>query len=200
MAITEERRAQLVRTAAREFAGSGYQRASLNAIIRDCGLSKSSFYNILDSKLALYDLVVTDISRQLSRELDLPAPATFADGDFWQKIVDVIVTLTQVLTNDDVYADLAQMLYDTQPPDEQNEAARVLASASQWISDVVRAGREAGAVRDDLPISLQGELAFTMLRTFDEWSVNNLDTIPADQLTALVDAQLAALRRLFAPA
>lgn len=71
--------------------------------------------------------------------------------------------------------------------------------ASEWIREVVRVGRACGAVRDDLPISLQGELAFTMLRTFDEWSVNNLDTIPPDRLTALVDAQLAALRRLFAP-
>ncbi|WP_235940873.1 TetR/AcrR family transcriptional regulator [Paramicrobacterium fandaimingii] len=194
-----ERRTALVRTAAREFAASGYQRASLNAIIRECGLSKSSFYNILDSKLALYDLVVIDVAQQLTAELALPAPATFRGDAYWQRIVDVIVRLTQVLTSDDVYADLAQMLYDTQAPDEPNEAGRILDAAGEWIREVVRVGRECGAVRDDLPISLQGELAFTMLRTFDEWSVNNLDTIPADRLTALVDAQLAALRRLFAP-
>lgn len=198
--MTEVRRTQLVRTAAREFAVAGFERSSLNAIIRECGLSKSSFYNVLDSKLALYNLVVSDIARQLSDDLQLPAPAAFAGRDYWQKIVDVIVRLTQVLTSDDVYVDLAQMLYDTQAPDDPNEASRVLEAAGQWIRDVVQVGRDSGAVRDDLPVSLQGELAFTMLRTFDEWSVRNLDTIPPDRLTGLVDAQLAALRRLFAPA
>ncbi|PFG31702.1 TetR family transcriptional regulator [Paramicrobacterium agarici] len=199
VAMSDERRDQLVRTAAREFARAGFERASLNAIIRDCGLSKSSFYNILDSKLALYDLVVRDISQRLVRDLDLPAPTSFGDSAYWQTVVDVIVRLTQVLTSDDVYTDLAQMLYDTQAPDEPNEADRVLDAASAWIRELVHVGRDCGAVRADLPVSLQGELAFTMLRTFDEWSVRNLDTLPPDDLPALVDAQLAALRRLFAP-
>lgn len=200
MTVTGERRTQLVRTAAREFASAGFERASLNAIIRDCGLSKSSFYHLLDSKLALFNLVVSDISAQLSDDLDLPEPDAFSGREYWQRIVDLIVRLTQVLTSDDAYVDLAQILYDTQAPNEPNDAARALESAAQWIRDVVQAGRDSGAVRDDLPVSLQGELAFTILRTFDEWSVRNLDTIPADQLPALVDAQLAALRRLFAPA
>ncbi len=199
MAITQERREHLVRTAAREFAEVGFEQASLNAVIRHCGLSKSSFYNLLDSKLALYDLVIADVSQRLTRALDLPAPEDFGDDRYWSHVVDLIVRLTQVLTSDDLYVDLAQLLYDTQAPDGSLEARRVLAAAEQWVRDVVSVGRECGAVRTDLPVSLQGELAFTMLRTFDEWSVRHLDEIPADQLEGLVDAQLAALRRLFAP-
>jgi AcrR family transcriptional regulator len=62
--LPPRRRETLLATAAREFAGAGYQRASLNRIIRSCRMSKSSFYHYFDSKEALLDAVVERIAEQ----------------------------------------------------------------------------------------------------------------------------------------
>lgn len=197
MAMSEQRREALVRTAAEEFAAAGYDQASLNDVIRRCGLSKSSFYHVLSSKRELYDLVVSDATQAFAATLALPAPEEFSGPQYWDRIVDLIVRMTQVLTSDDLFVDLGHILYDAQAP-EDSAAQQAVDAAEEWICRLVMVGRDCGAVRDDLPASLQGRLAFTTLKTFDEWSVRNLEAIPTDQMASLVDAQLATLRRMFA--
>jgi hypothetical protein len=78
--MAPERRRLLLETAAREFARAGYERASLNRIIRSCGMSKSSFYYYLGSKEALFDAVVTEGGAALVAAMDVPDPDEFAGG------------------------------------------------------------------------------------------------------------------------
>jgi AcrR family transcriptional regulator len=60
-------------SASRRFiAAHGFEQASLNAIIRACGMSKSSFYHYFGSKEALFDRVVEEASAALARDLDAP--------------------------------------------------------------------------------------------------------------------------------
>lgn len=196
MALSAERRSQLVRTAAREFARAGFEQASLNAIIRGCGLSKSSFYHVLDSKAELYDLVVSDIAAALATALAAPQPTSFADAEFWNRAEAFVGHVAQVLTRDDAFADLAHMLYDRRPPSGSDAGARVIAAAESWLDELVVVGRSCGAVRSDLPSSLQGLLAFAVLRAMDEWSVAHLDDLPPEDISPLMAAQFAALRRM----
>jgi hypothetical protein len=51
-------------------------------------------------------------------------------------------------------------------------------------------------VRTDLPVELQSQLVFAMLRALDEWSIRHLDTVPAEQWPSILLAQKAAIRRL----
>ncbi|SEC50708.1 DNA-binding transcriptional regulator, AcrR family [Paramicrobacterium humi] len=196
MVLSAERRSLLVRTAAREFARVGFEQASLNAVIRDCGLSKSSFYHVLDSKAALYELVIDDIARDLAAALDAPEPAAFAGPEFWQRVEEFIGRLAEVLASDEAFTQLAHMIYDRRPPRDDGAGARVTQTAQAWVGELVAVGRDCGAVRADLPESLQGALAVAVLRAMDEWSVAHLDEIPAAAMPALLAAQFAALRRL----
>lgn len=198
MALEGERRERLVRTAAHEFAEVGFEQASLNAIITRCRMSKSSFYHVIDSKLALYDLVLTDVSVRLREELALPEPQVFAGDDYWSRVLDLIARLTEVLPSDSLYVDLGRILYDRRKPDGSMHAGRISASIEQRVHDMILVGRDCGAVRKDLPSSLQGALAFSMLRTLDEWSVHHHGEIQSEQVSDLVGAQMAALRRIFA--
>lgn len=199
VALDGERRQQLVRTAAREFAHSGFEQASLNAVIRQCGMSKSSFYHVIDSKLALYEVVIAEAAGSLVDELALPRPESFAGEYYWEHVIGLVERLTHVLTSDSIYLDLGRILYGRKPPRGSVEATRVLTSAEQWIHNLVQAGRDCGAIRTDLPASLQGELAFATLRTFDDWSIRHHDEISPDQVENTVEAQIATLRRLLAP-
>lgn len=53
-------RAALIHAAADAFAAQGYQRASLNAILRAAGVSKSSAYHHVGDKQALFELVASE--------------------------------------------------------------------------------------------------------------------------------------------
>jgi AcrR family transcriptional regulator len=79
-----EKRAALIEAAAREFASRTFEEASLNRIISTCGMSKSSFYHVVDSKDDLFALVVADLAAAARRFWAPPAPETFSDG-FWDR-------------------------------------------------------------------------------------------------------------------
>lgn len=194
-----ERRRQLVRTAAAEFAAAGYDRASLNRIIQACGLSKSSFYHYVSSKEQLFGLVVADLSGTLIDQVDIPSPEEFAQG-FWGTVEQLFDRLMVTLQTDEAYAALGRMFYLTDVPEDADSAVgRALASVESWVQRVLEAGRNAGSVRTDLPVALQAQLLFAVLRALDEWSVRELDSIPPEQLPGIVAAQKGVLRRMLEP-
>lgn len=56
----DEKRAQILKSAAKVFAESGYDRASMTQLARECGISKANIYHYYDSKDAvLYGLLDT---------------------------------------------------------------------------------------------------------------------------------------------
>lgn len=195
-----ERRRRLVRTAAAEFATAGYDAASLNRIIQACGLSKSSFYHVFASKQDLFTLVVADLASELADAVGAPEPDAFSADRFWPTIDALFDRLMLVLQADPAYAALGRMFYLSGTPDDAGSAVnQALASVESWVRRVLESGRQSAAVRDDLPVALQSRLVFSVLRALDEWSVRNIDSIPAQEWPNLMIAQKAALRRLLEP-
>lgn len=192
------RRRLLLETAAREFARAGYERASLNRIIRSCGMSKSSFYYYLGSKEALFDAVVTEGGAALVAALEVPDPASFAD-DFWgraRRLLDRVVALGQ---REPWFTDLGRVFYlDDAPSGPGTALGRALAAVDAWLERALAAGRASRAVRDDLPTSLQRQLTFAVLRAMDDWSLRHLEDLDPAQRHRLAEAQFDAIRRLLA--
>jgi len=59
----DEKRAQILKSAARVFATQGFDRASMSELARDCGISKANIYHYYDSKDAiLYDILESYLS------------------------------------------------------------------------------------------------------------------------------------------
>jgi len=70
----DEKRAQILASAARVFATQGFDRASMAELARDCGISKANIYHYYDSKDALhFDILDTYLRalRDRIRGLDL---------------------------------------------------------------------------------------------------------------------------------
>ncbi|MEP1496455.1 helix-turn-helix domain-containing protein, partial [Pseudophaeobacter sp.] len=49
----DEKRAQILKSAAKVFAEAGYDRASMTQLARQCGISKANIYHYYDSKEAV---------------------------------------------------------------------------------------------------------------------------------------------------
>lgn len=194
-----ERRDALLRTAATEFAAAGYERASLNKVIRECGMSKSSFYHVVESKQELFEYVIRDLGAALARAVDIPDPAAFGDGRFWERAAQLWSEVSAA-TEDDAFVALGRMFYLSGTPDAATGAVRsTLAAAEAWLDAVLEVGRRSGDVRDDLPVDLQRALVFSVLRAMDEWMLSQLATVPTPDLETIGAAAIDALRRLLAP-
>lgn len=191
--MTPERQRLLIRVAAEEFASAGYRGASLNAIIRRCGLSKSSFYYVVPGKRELYDLVIRELSADLAGRIRIPRPDELAGPAFWPELEALFGRLLEAAAEDEGSTALGRMIYGPGPG--ETAAGATWSGIERWIGDVLRAGRESGAVRDDLPPDLQRRLVFAVLRAMDEWSLTEADPAAVD-LDLLVRAQYDAIRRL----
>jgi AcrR family transcriptional regulator len=198
--MAPERRRLLLETAAREFARAGYERASLNRIIRSCGMSKSSFYYYLGSKEALFDAVVSEGGAALVAALDVPEPGEFAGGDFWGLVERLLDRLVAVGQQEPWLTDLGRLFHLADAPTGPGTAlGRALAAVDAWLERALAAGRASQAVRDDLPTSLQRQLTFAVLRAMDDWSLRHLEDLDPARRRRLAGAQLDAIRRLLAP-
>jgi AcrR family transcriptional regulator len=194
------RRRRLVRAAAREFASAGYEGASLNRIIRTCGMSKSSFYHVLDSKRDLFDLVIRDLTMALASSIAIPRPDEFSEGRFWATVERLFRELAGVSGRDESFVALGRMFYLPGTPDGARDAVhQALASIEAWVGEVIEVGRRSASVRDDLPVLLQSRLTFAVLLSLDEWTLTSGGELQPDELQRLLDAQLATLRRMLHP-
>lgn len=195
-----DRRQRLVRIAAAEFSAAGYDRASLNRIIQDCGLSKSSFYHFIASKEELFALVVADLAGALTSEVNVPSPDAFAGADFWPQVDGLFDRLMVTLQSDESYSALGRMFYLSGAPEGTGGAVgRAVASVESWVRRVLEAGRGTGAVRTDLPVELQAQLVFAALRALDEWAVRHLEETRAEEWPSLSAAQKGVIRRMLEP-
>ncbi|MCV6584272.1 MAG: TetR/AcrR family transcriptional regulator [Marinibacterium sp.] len=69
----DEKRAHILKTAARVFAEQGFARASMSQVAGACGISKANIYHYYDSKDALlFDILDSYLSALRDRLADLP--------------------------------------------------------------------------------------------------------------------------------
>jgi AcrR family transcriptional regulator len=194
------RREEILGTAAREFATAGYERASLNRIIRTCRMSKSSFYHYFDSKAALFDAVVREAMKDLAREVTAPSPAELAGPAFWDTITRTVHRVLELATRDGWHADAGRLFYLPDAPLEHSPAARETVDALRtWAVGALEVGRSCGAVRTDLPIALQASLAADVVQSLDRWALEHSQEYrDADARATLAGILTDAIRRLLA--
>ncbi len=190
---------RLIHVAAEEFATAGYDGASLNRIIDKCGLSKSSFYYVISSKQELFELVVRELVGEVAATMTIPEPEEFAGDSFWPRIEKFFSELVLVSQQQESFLTLGRLFYSEAPDAASGAVGGTLAAVRTWVEDVLRVGRRCGAVRDDLPETLQYSLVFRILQVFDEWTIGHYDDFRPADLQRLADAQLATIRRVLEP-
>lgn len=195
--LTSERRAALAEATVTEFARAGYEGASLNRIIRDAGMSKSSFYYFVGSKSELFDAVVRMLIADVAAQWTPPAPAEFGARAFWRHVDDVLEKFTKLAALP-ALQHLGRIFYLPGDLDAGGGGARadLLDAVRGWVRAVLRVGRDAGQVREDLPLELQAEVVFAVLRAIDEWVLASADSSERAAVGASAPALL--LRRLLA--
>lgn len=194
--MPDERRRRLIDVAAAEFASAGFHDASLNQIIAKCGMSKSSFYYVIESKDELFEFVMAELIRNIGNVIEIPRPEEFSGPGYWTKVENFFAGLISVSQREESALTLGRMFYSDAPGGAGTASAGMLAAVRGWVEETLRVGRRCGAVRDDLPEALQCSVVLRILQVFDEWTVAHFDAVAPDELNRLAVAQFATVRRV----
>lgn len=191
------KRRALVLAAGREFASHSFEQASLNRIIADCHMSKSSFYHVIDSKESLLTLVVRELRDDAAHDWTPPEPADFAP-DFWATADLVFHDALRIWPDSRALGLLWRIVH----ANRGDPAVTSLGSSFEsWVAAALDVGRQTGAVDSACPAELQVLAATTLLTAFDEWALartqsDNGDGQNGGDLEAAADDQFRLLRRL----
>lgn len=88
----DQKRAHILKTAARVFAEEGFDRASVSLLARECGISKANIYHYYGSKDALlFDLLDTNLSELLARMERVSVEGLSPEEAFEKTLVEILL-------------------------------------------------------------------------------------------------------------
>ena len=178
-ALNDKERAQWLDPAEKEFCALGYEKASLNRILTLAGTSKGRSYHYFSDKGQLYRAT---LERRLSQVSGLETAGALAAPDataFWHEIALLCDGLTRALQHDAALASLVRTLH--QEMAAQQACVEPLAALRHKSQALVVAGQSVGAVRDDLPTSLLGDIALDLALAIDRWFALNAASMSQDE-------------------
>ena len=165
------RETRLIDTAATAFTEVGYELASLNHIIGEAGLSKSSFYHYFPDKQRLHDHVVLSLRDRLTCGLELPDLDGLDASSYWPAMTAMFSSMAGTLSADPQTRLLVRMFHKplaARGPGGQ--LTRLRAEVAAWVAQAVAAGQRLGVLRHDVPDSLLSNLAVGILTVLTEWA------------------------------
>src|SRR3984957_5812872 len=144
VALSPEKRIQILAGAASVFAADGYEGASMARIAAVAGVSKGTLYNHFDSKAALFTAYVGEkCDQNLARVFD----SADNDGDPGEVLRSIRKRMVRMMLSDvglaiyrvviaeaAKFPDLARGFFDAGP-------ARAIGFMSAWLAEQTRRGR-----------------------------------------------------------
>ena len=196
--LPPERRHAVLQAAAQEFAEHGFESASLNRILEGAGVSKGSFYYYFDDKADLFTAVVDEATAVLLPPEPLDLAALSAET-FWPRLEQLFFETEERALAAPWLATAGRLFYHPPAAELEPVVRARLEQARGYLAILVERGRELGAVRDDLPVSLLVAQVTAAAEAGDRWMVESWESLAPDELEAAGRGIFAALRRLAAP-
>lgn len=195
--LDPERQQRLYESAAAEFAVHGFDAASLNRIIADAGMSKSSMYYYFEDKADLFTTVLERSVALLFREIGGFDPDKLTAETYWSELEALFRRSVDVMNHNAWYVQLGRMFYRmVGNKSGQTPAGRMTQLAHRWLGVLIERGQALGVVRADLPISLLIDAAFGLGEAIDRWVVAHWDDFDEQQRVELASRQVDLFRRI----
>jgi AcrR family transcriptional regulator len=197
--LAPEEQEAIVRAAFDEFAGHGFNAASLNRIIDAAGISKGSMYYYFDGKEGLYAYVArVALGRLFDVAGPFPIPVDRDPDAFWATLEGHYLRLMSALAASPPTAALARdwLLASASPALQQTQKEMEQASMP-WFEQALAAGQRVRAIRKDVPQGLLIAVVFGMGQAMDAWLLTQQ---PDDKaLRKLARILVGMIRRALAP-
>jgi AcrR family transcriptional regulator len=166
--LPAERRAEILKVAAEEFAAHGYHGTSYNHLLKRLGLGKSSAYHYFEDKADLLRAAVIDRYQAFFEEVAaLPRPERASE--FWPFIHELNLRGFRFMLEDPTSAALMECLRREASSLEHVFADdQLLAELDRYHRELLGVGQKLGAVRTDAPLEHLAFLSKTLTSASDQ--------------------------------
>jgi AcrR family transcriptional regulator len=195
--LSEERKDEILRTAAREFARSGFHGTSYNQLLETLGLGKSSAYYYFEDKRDLFLSAVERCYLAFFATVDGLGRPVDAES-FWEFVERSSRLGYEFMLEDPVAAELMLCLQRERKLLDELASERLVESMRAFYRNLVVEGQRLGAVRSDLPRDLLVELVRDTTMTFDRWFVTSRASVEPPSPDVAARTFTEVIRRLCA--
>lgn len=182
MKLTAEKRQHLFGVARDEFAARGFGQASLNRIIGEVGMSKSSFYHYFENKTDLFHQTLEQSLAPflgIAESLDL---SVLTLENFWPTLEMMVQTMAEAINQHPEFIQIGRMFYRSRDTAEDLDLTQdLLAVSGDWIERILRCGQTLGLLRDDVPNSFLMDSVMALGMAVDRWMLSHWDDMEKDQ-------------------
>ncbi len=192
--LAPDRRRRILDAALAEFARNGYERASLNAIIRDAGISKGSLYYYFEDKADLYVTIIWDAA-EMKRNLGGIGKGIYSD-DFWRDMEEYTrKSMRMILEHPDI-ARITREIFRLPPSFPRPKAIEEMFEQSRaQFSGILEHGRDAGAVRTDMPLDLLVSVLSGISEAVSVWLLDRFDTLSPEDVENMAGIYIDLMKR-----
>ncbi|MBL4806451.1 MAG: TetR/AcrR family transcriptional regulator [Rhodobacteraceae bacterium] len=195
-----DKRAQLFDVAIREFVAHGFGKASLNRIIREVKMSKSSFYHYFSNKTELFKQIMhqsLDPFMLVLEDFDFELLTT---ESFWPTLKETSQQAVGMFIENPQIILLGRMFYKSlEEIKEQGLTWDFMQDMQGFVTKFLKRGQVLGVIRDDLPDSFLITSVIGLGMSIDRWMIENFHTIDPKEFDYLNIQTLDMFERLLAP-
>jgi len=150
--LAPEARERLLGVATKHFAERGFERASLNEILAEAGISKGSYYYYFDDKDDLFATTLESATDALLARLPIPPFERLTTQTFWPTVERFVGLWAATF---DTSSELFQVAFQmTEAQRRSPRFAPVLAKGQAVFRSIIGPGQRLGCIREDLSLDV----------------------------------------------
>lgn len=141
---------RVVAAAINEFAANGYQRASLNTIVKEAGIAKGSVYQYFANKEALFLYVFEQFSLAVKRGVKAQV-GNEARRDFFAHVRDVLLAgVAFIDANPQAFELYLKILFEQAVPQRERLVAQLRLFSAEYFTPFLDEAKKRGEIRADV--------------------------------------------------
>lgn len=198
--MPREKRERLLQSAAQEFAARGYEGASLNHILEEAQLGKSSAYYYFEDKADLFCTVVEYCVRTLHLAPGDDDIMSLTAETFWSAFAAAHdQPLQHVKEHPTLFGTARAVERLTVESLQHASLAHLSHFMQEGMGTMITRGQALGLIRTDVPHSL----LFTWFRAIDgatdDWLLAHLDELDQEAIFHIAHETIATIEKALAP-
>lgn len=189
----DQKRNQILKSAARVFARDGYDRASMSILARECGISKANIYHYYDSKDAiLFDILDSYLSALRDRVTGIDLGGLGAEDRLRRIVAEILLAYQGA--DDEHQVQIGAM--SALPEDQQRQMRAYQRDMVRFMSDALRAVAPDAFDGDEARLRGATMSVFGMLNWYYMWNSGAGHAAREDYAALVTDLTLGGIRGL----
>ena len=178
----DQKRAQILKSAARVFAREGFDRASMTQLARECGISKANIYHYYDSKDAiLYDILETYLRELRDLICGIELDGLSSEERLHRVVAEILLAYQGVDDEHRVQTSGMSAL----PEEQQKVLRRYQRDMVEFVGNIISENAPQGVAGDGEKLRAATMSVFGMLNWYYMWNTG-AGTQAREEYAALV--------------